>query len=147
MPVHGVFRAAVQGVRDRGDGGFVYVRGDECGYMFPRELRGQDDARRGLDELLEAPAASRVFYVVEERDGHLHVLAYPRERVLRELVEDAQQQMRGAATEEPARVEEVTAAPAAEANEPTTAPTAEDAAATNVATRDDTAATNVATAL
>ena len=97
MPVHGVFRAAIQGMHDRGDGGFVYVRGDECGYMFPRELRGQEEARRGLEELLEAPAASQVFYVVEERDGSLHVLAYPRERVYRDVADEVSARAAGRA--------------------------------------------------
>lgn len=86
MPLHGVFKAAMNGIHLRGDGGFVYVKGDSCAYMFPRELVGQDDLRDALEEALTNEHASRVFYVVEERDGQLHMLAYPRENVLRDVV-------------------------------------------------------------
>ena len=102
MPLHGIFKAALNGMHDRGDGGFVYVRGDECAYMFPRELKNQTEARETLEELLADEKAKRVFYVVEERDGRLHMLAYPRDRVLKDMIEDAP----SAPPEEP-RVEEV----------------------------------------
>lgn len=88
MPLHGVYRAALNGVHARGDGGFVFVRGDECTYMFPSELTGHATASDSLAELLEAEAGKSVFYVVEERDAQLHVLAYPRDRVLRDAIEE-----------------------------------------------------------
>ena len=90
MPLHGVFKAVLNGVHERGDGGFVYVKGDECAYLFPSELEGHAGARESLEELLSDEKAKMVFYVLEERDNALHVLAYPRERVLTDMVEAKQ---------------------------------------------------------
>jgi len=90
MPVHGVFRAALNGVHERGTGGFVYVRGDSCAYIFPHELTDQDDLRDTLIDAFAHESADRVFYVVEERDEKLHVLAYPREHVLTAVAEEEQ---------------------------------------------------------
>mgnify|MGYP001376148772 CR=1 FL=1 len=102
MPLHGVFKAALNGAHYRGDGGFVYVKGEECAYLFPREFRGrQPDAATTLEELLQDEKAKQVFYVAEEREGQLHILAYPRERVLSDMVEEA----REASTE--SRIEDV----------------------------------------
>ena len=86
--VHGVFKAALNGMHDRGAGGFVYVKGDACAYMFPRELQGQPQLCESLEEMLADEKASRVFYVVNERDGQLHIVAYPRDSVLRDMVAD-----------------------------------------------------------
>lgn len=88
MPLHGVFKAALNGVHYRGAGGFVYVKGDECAYMFPHELTHQPDAAATLGELLQDEKATQVFYVAEERDDQLHLLAYPRERVLSDAFEE-----------------------------------------------------------
>jgi hypothetical protein len=76
----------MQGTLDRGNGGLVYVKGDECAYVFPNELNGGDEIKETLTELLENEHAARVFYVVEERDSKLHVLAYPRDQVLADMV-------------------------------------------------------------
>lgn len=77
--LHGVFKALLNGVHERGNGGVLYVRGDECAYRFPHEFR---DAtfRSSLASIVEDDE-QRHFFVVEERDGQLHVLAYPKERV------------------------------------------------------------------
>lgn len=85
--VHGVFRAALNGVHERGDGGFVFVKGDSCAYMFPRELQGQPALAETLTELLEdREKADRVFYVVNQTETQLHLVAYPRDRVLQDLM-------------------------------------------------------------
>tara|TARA_B110001452_G_scaffold242810_1_gene225837 strand:+ start:5563 stop:5934 length:372 start_codon:yes stop_codon:yes gene_type:complete len=90
MPLHGVFRAALNGMHERGDGGFVYVKGEECVYLYPSELTGHTDAQDSLTEMLADEKAKMVFYVVEERDNALHVLAYPRTRVLKDMIESNQ---------------------------------------------------------
>lgn len=90
MPLHGVFRAALNGMHTRGDGGFVYVKGDECAYMFPSELKGHADVRETLEEILVDEKAKLVFYVLDERHGALHILAYPRDRVLSDMISDEQ---------------------------------------------------------
>lgn len=88
--VHGVYRAALNGELERGTGGFVYVRGDECAYMFPRELVGQANVAGTLTEMLaDTDTAATVFYVVENRDSQLHVLAYPREAVMKDMLTSA----------------------------------------------------------
>lgn len=102
--VHGVFRAAVNGTHERGTGGFVYVQGEECAYVFPHELKNQDELQTTLTELLEdTDKASSVFYVVEVRDERAHLMAYPRDRVLKELMEDMEAQKRN---EHDARISE-----------------------------------------
>tara|TARA_B110001450_G_scaffold236951_1_gene242813 strand:- start:4440 stop:4778 length:339 start_codon:yes stop_codon:yes gene_type:complete len=88
MPLHGVFKAALNGLHERGDGGFVYVDGDECAYLFPSELKGHEEARESLEEMLTDEKARMVFYVLEKRDNNLHVLAYPREQVLKNMVDE-----------------------------------------------------------
>lgn len=98
MPLHGVFKAVLNGMHERGDGGFLYVKGDDCAYMFPSELKGHDDVRSTLEELLEDEKAKMVFYVLEERDNNLHVLAYPRERVMKDMIESNQWSPRSAPT-------------------------------------------------
>ena len=85
--LHGVFKAALNGIHERGSGGFVFVRGGECAYMFPHELVGQARLQETLEEMLADDNASRVFYVVEERDTQLHLVAYPRDRVLKDVLE------------------------------------------------------------
>ena len=87
MPLHGVFKAAINGIHTRGDGGFVYVKGDSCAYMFPNELVGQDQIRDALSVLLSDENAQRMFYVAEEREGNLNVRAYERAQVLKDIVE------------------------------------------------------------
>ena len=73
--VHGVFKAALNGTQYRGTGGFVYVKGDECAYMFPRELQGQPQLCETLEGMLADENASSVFYVVEERGGRHRLVA------------------------------------------------------------------------
>jgi hypothetical protein len=82
--LHGVFKAILNGFYGRGDGGVLYVKGEECAYRFPHEF---PDAtfRDGLESLL-SDNGKRYFYVVEEKDGHLHVLAYERQRVIEEAL-------------------------------------------------------------
>jgi hypothetical protein len=78
--LHGVFKALLNGVHERGDGGVLFVRGGECAYRFPREFA--DAQFRGhLEEVLENDDARGLYFVVEERDRALHLLAYPKDRV------------------------------------------------------------------
>ena len=88
MPLHGVFKAAMNGIHTRGDGGFVYVKGDSCAYMFPDELVGQDQLRNVLSAILSTEAARRMFYVAEESDGELKMRAYERAQVLEDALEE-----------------------------------------------------------
>lgn len=87
MPLHGVFRAAIQGMHDRGTGGFVYVKGEHCGYIFPHELQGQDEARDAMQDLLTDEASTENIFVMENRDEKLHVLAYSKEVIKKALGE------------------------------------------------------------
>lgn len=83
--MHGVFKALLNGVHARGTGGVLYVKGQECAYRFPREF--QDEAFRStLESIVEDDPVN--FYVVEEKDGALHLLAYPREHVFRAAVSE-----------------------------------------------------------
>ena len=79
--LHGIFKAYLNGAHERGTGGVVYVKGEECAYRFPREFRGVPQFQEKLEDLLADDGDAHV-YVIEERDSQLHVLAYPRSRVL-----------------------------------------------------------------
>ena len=83
--LHGIFKAILNGVHTRGEGGVLYVKGEECAYHFPREF-GSEDFRGSLETVLEDGGREH-FYVVEEKDGQLHVLAYPKQRVLEEALQ------------------------------------------------------------
>ena len=88
--LHGVFRAAINGEHQRKVGGFVYVKKEECCYMFPNELAGQQDLTDSLTDLLsDNDQSRRVVYVVEQQDEHLHLLAYPRDRIAADLASEA----------------------------------------------------------
>ncbi len=62
-----------------------------------------------MEDLLSDEKASQVFYVVEERDGALHLLAYPRDTVLRDLVGPTEpiQAVEEVVEEVPSSVEEI----------------------------------------
>ena len=93
--LHGVFKALLNGVHQRGDGGVLYVKGDECAYRFPGEFSNAT-FRGSLEEALTENGASH-FFVVEEKDAQLHLLAYSKKRVMEEALGDAE----GAASSDP----------------------------------------------
>ena len=74
--LHGVFKAALNGIHERGNGGFVYVKGDMCAYTFPREFRGSTQMTETMEELLADEKAARVF--TSWRSATVRcILAYP----------------------------------------------------------------------
>lgn len=83
--MHGVFKALVNGIMDKGHGGVVYVKGDECAYCFPQDFT--DVTFRGkLVEVLEEHGEN-AFFAVEEKDGKMHLVGYLKERVWKEMVD------------------------------------------------------------
>lgn len=96
----GIFRHIVYGASTRGSGGFLYVKGDECAYMFPHELQRQHDMQTVLEEMLQNDAENDSYIVVEERDGKLHMLAYEKARVLQEVLKEHAETDRSAAATE-----------------------------------------------
>ena len=77
--IHGIYAAILNGTHERGTGGVLYVKGEECAYRFPCEFtNGQFQEKLG--EILEEDGGAN-FYVVEERDQQLHILAYPKQVV------------------------------------------------------------------
>ena len=85
MTLHGVYRGILNGIKERGEGGFLYVKGEECAYLFPHELKYQKEASEGLSDLLQGENAKSVFYVAVEKDGKMDILACPREEVWKEI--------------------------------------------------------------
>lgn len=84
-----LFKFLLDAVHKRGSGGVLYVKGEECGYLFPHEFK--DATFRGhLESMLEGEHAQQVFFVVEERDANMHVLAYPKEQVVRDALREEQ---------------------------------------------------------
>ena len=86
--LHGVFKAIINGVNERGEGGVLFVKGDGCAYRFVSEFKN-DEFRGALTTVIENDE-DRHFFVVEERDKQLHVLAYPKTRVWCDLLKDTE---------------------------------------------------------
>ena len=84
MPLHGVFRGLLNGIQERGEGGFLYVKEGNCRYMFPSEVTNED-VRASMEAMFADESADNVFFVAEERDSKLNLLAYPRNVVANEL--------------------------------------------------------------
>lgn len=81
--MHGVFTALINGVHEKGEGGVLWVRGEICAYCFPDDF-GNAEFASGLKLMLCNPQSQTVFFVVNEADGKLHVVAYPRDKVYAE---------------------------------------------------------------
>ena len=85
--MHGVFKALVNGLQEKGEGRVLWVRGETCSYCCPEDF-GNAEFASGLRMLLDKPQAQTLFFVVNEEGGKLHVVAYPREKVYREYEEE-----------------------------------------------------------
>ena len=84
MSLHGVFRGLLNGIEERGEGGFLYVKEGHCRYMFPSEV-ANTDVRASMEAMFADESADEVFFIAEERDNNLNLLAYPRNVVANEL--------------------------------------------------------------
>lgn len=80
----GVYRAALNGLEERGEGGVVYMRGDECGYVLPDEV-SRADVAEGLRGLLADEQSKTLFYLLVERDGRVDVHAFRRDQAIAEV--------------------------------------------------------------
>lgn len=83
----GVYRAILHGLHTRGEGGVLWVDGEECSYCFPHEFPNAAFAE-GLQDMLRRPGSSEVFFVVHPSGGKAHVICYPR-RLVQQAVGDA----------------------------------------------------------
>lgn len=83
----GLFKAFVNAVHTRKDDTkwVILVKGDECGCLSVSEL--PNETFRGQLETTLDEHGDKFFFVVEERDEALHVLAYPKDRVYRETAQ------------------------------------------------------------
>lgn len=78
-----ISKAILNGRHLRGDGGVLYVKGDSCAYRFPSEFT--DAGFRGaLEDILEEDGQDH-FFIVEEKEGRLHVRACEKSRVWDEV--------------------------------------------------------------
>lgn len=89
----GVFHSILNGIHDKKtDRGALYVCGAMCEYRTLDEWRVlHEDFGDELQALLDGKYAKEAFFVVEKREGTLHVMAYPRSRVMREVAVQASQ--------------------------------------------------------
>jgi hypothetical protein len=78
-----LFKAYLNGVMTRGSGGVVYVKGDMCGYVFPKDF--SDATFRGNIETLVEEQSDKVM-VVEERDGAMNVHVYEKKELMSDFV-------------------------------------------------------------
>ena len=74
-----LFKAYLNGIMTRGNGGVVYVKGDMCGYVFPKDF--SDPSFRGTLETLVEEQSDKVM-VVEERDGSMNVHVYEKKELM-----------------------------------------------------------------
>jgi len=63
----------------RGTGGVLYIKDQECSYLFPAEFPNKDFANK-LQDVLEEKKEN--IYFVVEKEQNLHLIAYPRKSVL-----------------------------------------------------------------
>lgn len=77
--MHGTIKALLNGIHTRGTGGVLYVKGQYCAYRFPSEFP-DENFRGSLQGIVEGDESN--FYIVEEKDGALHLLAVPRANVV-----------------------------------------------------------------
>ena len=101
--MHGVFTALINGIEEKGEGGVAWVRGDRVAYCFPEDFNNEEFAN-GLRMLLDNPHANTLFYVVNEKEGKAHVVAYPRVNVYKDYHEELAKQKKEGAEE--GRIEE-----------------------------------------
>lgn len=60
----------------------MYVKGDECAYVFPNEFPNPEFVK-GLTDVVTK--TDQMFFVVHECDGQAHVVAYPKARVFQDV--------------------------------------------------------------
>lgn len=82
----GVFRAIVNGVEQRGDDGFLYVKGESCAYMKLGELENMD-FKAALTEIISNDDGEH-FFVATETSGQVDIMAYKKERVYENVKQD-----------------------------------------------------------
>ena len=78
--MHGIYAAICNGIRDQGEGGIVYVKGDECTYMMPCALPSAD-VRAGVSSFIANDVEKRFFFAVREEAGELQVFTVARAAV------------------------------------------------------------------
>ena len=108
MGLHGVYKGILNGHYTRGEGGFLYIRANrDLAYIFPHELKNQNDLCQQMQTMLAADTSHLVFYVAEEKDNRVHVLAYPRHIVQAAVESDFVDRKVEEATKEPTAIKEV----------------------------------------
>jgi hypothetical protein len=85
--MHAVYKALINGVQERGDGGVLWVKGEHCSYCFPDEFPNEEFAY-GIRTLLNHDNASSLFFVLNETAGKVDVVAYERTKVAQEYEEE-----------------------------------------------------------
>lgn len=89
--MHGVFAAYVNGVCEKGEGGFVFVTKNKCGYMFPDDIRNiSEDAANSLSKLV--CKENTCFYAVEIIEKQLTVAAYHKSEIAASFIGQTQEQ-------------------------------------------------------
>ena len=83
--MHGVFKELINGLKDKGPGGFVYVKDDRCAYCFPSDMPNEEFAD-GMKKMIQN--TKDVFFVAEERDSNVHILTYARHVVFEAAEEE-----------------------------------------------------------
>ena len=74
----------------------MFVREEECAYVFPEELRPLNPhICDSLRDLLSDESSRNYFYVVKQQEGALHVLSYERAKILEEVFPCNGKELRG----------------------------------------------------
>lgn len=87
----GISAALLNGIHERGEGGVLWVRGEECRYCFPNEF-GSKEFEDGLVDMLSREESSSIFFAVVEDEGKMHVMAIPKQSVYDEVRREVQKE-------------------------------------------------------
>lgn len=85
MSQNNMFKAILNGVHERGDGGILFVKRGECAYMKPEDFKDEGVAAF-VKTLLASENADKVFFAMEEHeDRTVCVRGYGRTDVIQSV--------------------------------------------------------------
>ena len=75
-----LFDLFIEKESERGDGGVLYINGNEYQYLFSHEFPSKDFANK-LQDILHEDEKKNIFFVIEQAK-QLHLVSYSREKLV-----------------------------------------------------------------
>tara|TARA_A100001015_G_C14710985_1_gene602029 strand:+ start:63 stop:383 length:321 start_codon:yes stop_codon:yes gene_type:complete len=82
MSKYDLFEKYIKGETERGQGGVLYIKDENCAYIFPSEFNNKDFAQK-LQETLDDDEKKNIFFVLE-KEKTLHTIAHSRQGIVQE---------------------------------------------------------------